>query len=330
MGERSAMTRVARGFCRFVTCVTPLAHRGPHARPRGTSEKFGEESNPVVSTARPLTCLLRECGKPLHPRLETIRRPSCFGLTADRWVGTLAVMLTKPSEAAQRAQEIYDEINARASQYPDFALSELEQSRQYFDLSTPELRTRQFDVLTTLVGLPIPSKLGDSLTRRLDAILDLLPDGTRVYRVRPELLHWESHIIRRPREPEPPLSLDEVAERFSAVVSDASAFSIDYRGFFISPDGTIAFQGYGPTAELRAALLRELPFSSSRQNQTAHISVARILDPIGSDAFRKLLDFRASCETDNFGELTVRQIKLVSERRWYMEEYEILREVCLN
>lgn len=160
--------------------------------------------------------------------------------------------------------------------------------------------------------------------------MDLLPDGTRVYRVRPELLHWESHIIRRPGEPEPPLPVDEVAEKFSAVVSEMSAFLIEYQGFFISTDGTIAFQGYGPTAELRAALVRELPFSSSRQNETGHISVARILDPVGHDAFRKLLDLRASCDRKSFGELPVRQLKLVSERRWYMESHEIVREVCLK
>lgn len=243
---------------------------------------------------------------------------------------TLRVMPTEPTEAARRTQEIYDEINGTTSKCQDFALSQLEQSRQYFDLSTPDFRTRQFEVLTTLVGLPVPNDLQDALTRQLDAILDLLPGRTRVYRVRPRLLHWESHIIRRPGEARPPLLVDEVADRFSAAVSEASVFSIEYRGFFISPDGTIAFQGFGPTAELRAALLRELPFSSSRQNQTGHISVARILDPVGIDAFRKLLDLRASCDTERFGELPVRHIKLVSERRWYMEEHEIVREASLR
>ena len=238
--------------------------------------------------------------------------------------------LNEQTAAAERSQQVYDEINGRTSHYLDFELAELEQSRQYFDLSTPDLRTRRFDVLTTLVGLPIPNELQDAVTRKLETILGLLPDGTRMYRVRPHLLHWESHIIRRPGEPEPPLPVDEVAEKLSAVVSETSAFSIEYRGFFVSPDGTIALQGYGPTAELRARLVRELPFSSSRQNQTGHISLARILDPVGEDAFRKLLAFRAACETETFGEMPVRRIKLVSERRWYLEDHEIVREVSLK
>ncbi|HTP23825.1 MAG TPA: hypothetical protein VMJ65_29760 [Solirubrobacteraceae bacterium] len=239
-------------------------------------------------------------------------------------------MPTEQTGAAQLAHEIYDEINRRTSQYADFDVSQLEESRQYFDLSAPGFRTRRFDVLTTLVGLPIPQELQDALTCQLDAIVDLLPKGIRVYRVRPERLHWESHIIRRPGEPEPPVPLDEVAVRFAAVATEAAAFSIEYRGFFISPDGTIAFQGYGPTAELRTALVRALPFSSSRQNQTGHISVARILDPVGDAEFRNLLALRATCDTEHFGELPVRQIKLVSERRWYMEEYEIVREALLG
>lgn len=160
--------------------------------------------------------------------------------------------------------------------------------------------------------------------------MDLIPHGTRVYRVRSGLLHWESHIIRRPGETEPPLRVAEIADKLSAAVSEVSSFSIEYRGFFISPDGTIASQGYGPTTELRAALVRELPFSSSRQNETGHISVARILDPVGEDAFRRLLDFRGACDAEAFGELPVRQIKLVSEQRWYMEAYEIVRELALR
>lgn len=240
------------------------------------------------------------------------------------------LILNEQSTAAQVAQQIYDDINGRTANYVDLESSQLEQSRQYFDLSTPDFRTRRFDVLTTLAGLPIPADLQDTFTRQLDAILNLFPGDTRVYRVRPQLLHWESHIIRRPGEPEAPIPLRNVADTFSDVVSAVSAFVIEYRGFFVSPDGTIAFQGFGPTADIRAALLRELPFSSSRQNQTGHISVAKILDPVGKDAFKRLLEFRHSCDTQSFGELPVRQIKLVLERRWYMEDYEIVREVSLR
>lgn len=223
-----------------------------------------------------------------------------------------------------RAQERYDDIHSRVSMYSDFDLSQLEQSRQYFDLSTPELRTRPFGVLTTMVGLEIPVKLQQALKDQLDNILSILPGPTRVYRVRPHLMHWESHIIRRPDEPEPALPAADITKLFTEAVSESRAFDIIYQGFFVAPDGTIAFQGYGPTGELRSCLRKGLPFSSSRQNETGHISVARIIDPIGTEAFGKLLDLRRSSDKTVFGVLPVREVKLVKENRWYMEDYEIM------
>jgi hypothetical protein len=226
--------------------------------------------------------------------------------------------------APERAQLIYNDINSRTSKYDDFEETQLEQSRQYFDLATPELRTRPFDVLTSLVGLEIPSELQHSFSGRLDEILSIFPDSTRVYRVRPHLMHWESHIIRRPGEPKPQVPLDEIVKLFNKATSESHAFDITYRGFFVASDGTIAFQGYGQTEDLRSRLREALPFSSPRQNETGHISVARILDPLGSETFHRLLDMRRAAEDDVVGVLPVHEVKLVSERRWYMEDYEIV------
>lgn len=223
-----------------------------------------------------------------------------------------------------RAQLAYDDINARTSTYYDFDETQLQQSREYFDLATPELRTRAFDVLTCLVGLEIPLALQRSLSNRLDEILRIVPDSTRVYRVRPCLMHWESHIIRRPGEAEPRLPLGEIAKLFAQAVSGSPVFHITYRGFCVAPDGTIAFQGYGETGSLRLRLRESLPFSSPHQYETAHISVARVLDPVGPEAFHRLLDMRRSAEEAVLGVLQVHEVKLVIERRWYMEDYEVI------
>jgi len=237
--------------------------------------------------------------------------------------GTIDVV---DGDAAAQAQLVYDQINARTSACDDFDETQLEGSRQYFDLASPRLRTRSFDVLTCLVGLQIPSALQSALGSRVDEILSILPQSARVYRVNLPLLHWESHIVRRPGEPEPPFPLDQVADCFAVAVSDSRSFQIAYRGFFVAPDGTIAFQGYGTTDQLRSHLSEAMPFSSLHQNKTAHISVARILDPIGPDAFHRLLAMRSASDHDDvLGVLPVREVKLVSERRWYMEDYTILR-----
>jgi hypothetical protein len=233
-------------------------------------------------------------------------------------------------DAVRRAQAAYDAVNERAAGYRDFADAQLEESRRYFDLSSPEIVTKPFDVLTTLVGLPIPSALQGSLAGKLDEILGVLPDSVRVYRVRPELLHWESHIIQRPGEPEPAMPSDEITERFVRAVSEVRRFEIGYAGFFVAPDGTIAFQGLGPTGDLRASLRRSLPFSSPRQNETGHISVARILDPVGDESFRRLLEMRRASAAECYGVLAVAEVKLVSERRWYMEDHDVICTAALG
>lgn len=238
--------------------------------------------------------------------------------------------MRQPPGAEVRAQHVYDDINGRTARHDDFAAEALQQSRQFFDLATPELRTRPFDVLTTLAGLPLAETLQRVLADELDAILHVLPARTRVYRVAPPLLHWESHIIRRPGEPEPPVPVVDIVHGFQEAVSACAPFTLTYRGFFVSPDGTLAFQGYGPTSELRARLVATLPYSSARQNQTGHISVARILDPVGPSAFAELLAFRRYRESHVYGELQVGAIKLISERRWYMEDYEELSCVSLG
>jgi hypothetical protein len=143
-------------------------------------------------------------------------------------------------------------------------------------------------------------------------------------------LHWEAHIIKRPDEAAPLLGRDEIAMRFRQAVEAVHKFELSYRGFFISSEGTIAFQGYGETADLRRALREALPFSSNFQSEIGHISVARILDPLGVDAFRELLKMRAEAESESFGALPVQEVKLVQEQRWYMEDHEIVAAARLR
>ncbi len=233
-------------------------------------------------------------------------------------------------KASRQAAAVYKEINERARQQADFALDDLRQSRQYFDLSSPDLRTRSFDVLTTLAGLPMPAALQESLANARNELLSELPDNVRIYRVRPELLHWESHIIKRPGEPELTHDMAEIIELFRNSTVGVAPFDITYRGFFLSSDGTIAFQGFGPTSELRSRLRAALPFSSTRQNKTGHISVARILDPVGVDAYSRLLQRQRDNERRTYGKMRVESLKLVKERRWYMEDYDVITVAALG
>ncbi len=222
------------------------------------------------------------------------------------------------------AQERYEQISDRTRRLPDFRVSDLERSRRFFDLSSPSLPTRSFEVLTCVVGLPLPVALQRAFLDKRREILGSIPATTRVYRVAPTLLHWEAHIIRRPEEPDIPSSMDDLERAVRLAVGGTPAFSIDFAGFFVSPEGTVCFQGLGEWDTLRRRLAEQLPDSSVHQLETGHVSVARILDPIGSSAFPQLVALRDASSGERYGTLAVDEVKLVLERRWYMEDHTVV------
>ena len=224
--------------------------------------------------------------------------------------------------AAARAR--YDQIADQTRRLSDLRVSDLERSRRFFDLSAPGLPTRRFDVVTCVVGLSLPVELQRALVDRRTAILGLVPAATRVYRVAPARLHWEAHIVKRFDEPAPPVPIDDLAEGVRNAVSDTRPFPIEFAGFFVSPEGTVCFQGLGEWDELRRRLGDQLGCSSAHQLDTGHVSAARILDPIGSSAFSQLVALRDASQGDHYGTLVVDEVKLVLERRWYMEDHTVV------
>ena len=224
----------------------------------------------------------------------------------------------------EAAQARYEQISGQTRRRRDFRDADLERSRRFFDLSSPDLATRPFDVITCVVGLPLPATLQRAFLAKLREVLGLVPARARVYCVAPARLHWEAHIIKRPEEPAPPAPMADLERAVRRAVADTPAFSIDFAGFFVSPEGTVCFQGLGEWDLLRGRLASELPWSSVRQLDTGHVSAARILDPVGSSAFRRLVALRDTSTEERYGTLPVDEVKLVVERRWYMEDHTIV------
>jgi len=224
--------------------------------------------------------------------------------------------------AAARAR--YDQIGGQTRRLSDLRVSDLERSRRFFDLTAPGLPTRRFDVITCVAGLPLPVELERAFVDQRKAILGLVPTATRVYRVEPARLHWEAHIVKRFDEPDPPVAIDDLAQAVRTAVSETRPFPIEFAGFFVSPEGTVCFQGLGEWNELRRRLDDQLGCSSAHQLDTGHVSVARILDPIGSSAFSQLVALRDASQGDHYGTLVVNEVKLVRERRWYMEDHTVV------
>jgi len=222
------------------------------------------------------------------------------------------------------ARARYERISAETRALPDFQPEDLERSRRLVDVASPTLATRAFDVVTCVVGLPLPDRLAGAFAAELDQVLALLPSATRVYRVAPSRLHWEVLVVRRPGEPAPRRSVAELAAAVRRAAASAAPFTIDFTGFFVSREGAVCFQGLGAWDPLRGALRAQLPESSADQLVTGHVSAARILDPVGPDAFAALLARRDAADHTAYGHLRVGAVKLVVERRWYMEDRSVV------
>jgi hypothetical protein len=218
-------------------------------------------------------------------------------------------------------------VTARLRDFPE---QHLQRSRRFFELMSPILRTRAFEVITCVVGLPIARELQDAFAAQLDDIVHLLPAGTRIYRVGRARLHWEAHIVKRPDEPVPSTPAAEIEAAFTAAVRGTRHFELDYQGFFVSSEGTVCFQGFGDSDELRARLREQVVGSSAHQLVTTHISGARILDPVGPSSFARLIELRDRSAARRYGTLPVDEVKLVAEHRWYMERYRVLASARLR
>jgi hypothetical protein len=218
----------------------------------------------------------------------------------------------------------YQEIQKTVEKLSDFSEEDLASSRNLFDLSCSSVVPKRFEVWTSLVGLPLPDDLTDNLQTLAHQITEKLPPQTRFYTVLPENYHWEVFIIKRPDENVEQEKLQQVPEILKKVLSNYPSFTFTYQGFLITPDGTIITKGYGNFDEIRTQLRQAIPFASPQQSQLGHISLGRILDPVGSHVFAELKTLIRNSWNEFYGELEVNTVQYVYESQWYMEDKEII------
>jgi len=142
--------------------------------------------------------------------------------------------------------------------------------------------------------------------------------------VKPANYHWELFIIKRPDEQVPGPLLSEGASALQTVLSDEQPFTIFYQGFLVVSDGTVIARGYGQFDDLRARLRARMPFASRTQSELGHISLGRILDPMGPARFAALGQLVTRSRNEVYGELIVDEVKYVHEHQWYMEDKDVV------
>ena len=224
----------------------------------------------------------------------------------------------------------YQQIQNKLEELSDFSVDSLTHSRNLFHLETQQVIPRRFEVWTLVVGLPLPNQLTQNFQTLTQQITERLPANTRFYKVLPQNYHWELFIIKRPDEEVAQECLQKTPDILREVLANQRTFRISYRGFLITADGTIIIKGYGDFDKLRDRLRKTLPWASSQQSNLGHISLGRILDPVGYQCLTELKDLVRTSENEVYGELEVSEVKYVHESQWYMEDREVVAVLPLG
>jgi hypothetical protein len=224
----------------------------------------------------------------------------------------------------------YQAIQNRTEALSDFNDDLLQASRRLFEVKRDRIVPKHFEVWTLLAGLPLPNRLTEQFCDVFDQITAKLPETCRFYKVWPQNYHWEVFIIQRPEEQVSEIDLQRTPRIVKAVRSGFPPLTITYRGFLITPDGTVIVKGYGDCDAIRHQLCQHLPWASPQQSQLAHISLGRILDPVGTETFNTLKTLVRDAANDEYGDLTIHQVKYVHESQWYMESQEIIAEISIG
>lgn len=229
-----------------------------------------------------------------------------------------------------KLEERYQQILNQLEEHLDFSIDLLTRSRNLFHLETQQVIPKRFEVWTLVAGLPLPHQLTQNFQRLTQQITKKLPSDLRFYEVLPQNYHWELFIIKRPDEDVDEECLRKTLEILPEVFCNQASFRISYQGFLVTVDGTIIVKGYGDFDELRNQLRQRLPWASLQQSNLGHISLGRILDPIGYQCFAELQDLVRASGNEVYGEIEVSEVKYVHESQWYMEDREVVAVLPLG
>jgi hypothetical protein len=218
----------------------------------------------------------------------------------------------------------YEAIEASLQHLSELPTEALESSRALFEMRRTSVTPRRFDVWTCVCGLPVPRPLANRLREAARKVQAQLLGSTRTYWVDLANYHWELFVIKRPDDYISEVDLQRGAKILEEVFAAVPPFTIAYRGLLITLDGTVIARGYGDFDGVRGRLQELFPFASQRQSNLGHISLGRILDPIGRERFAALKVLVAQSCDEAYGTLPVHEVKYVHEHQWYMEDREIV------
>lgn len=226
----------------------------------------------------------------------------------------------------------YRAVGARTWLSDDFEESNLEISRNLFtpeSLQARKPRPKQLEVFALLSGLPFAQDFSDKLVAVQTQISEIL--GERLhYWVAPQNLGVEYCVFKWPTDS----WQDENRNTIHNVLklTRQRSFTLHICGVQINPDGCVVAKGFDEDALItlvRDELRSKILFLPKKQSSWAHVPLGRILEPIGSRKYENLKKHMHALDDMPIASTEITSFAFIHEKRWYMEEREVLAEYPL-
>ena len=222
----------------------------------------------------------------------------------------------------------YDVMSENFFQNNDFDISKLKNSICLFTEESLELREpkpKNLEVYALLSGISFEPSLQKKLYKIQSEIENLIPENLKYY-VYPENLGLEHCVFKWPND-EWNKSKEKIIKNFIEIYPFRSFF-LEIVGIQIHSDGCIIAKGYDKSMEMnkiRNFFRMHVDFFPQKQSQWSHIPLGRILEPIGKRKYELLKNFAKKYQNINITTTLIKDFKFVFEKRWYMEDKNIIK-----
>jgi hypothetical protein len=227
----------------------------------------------------------------------------------------------------------YREVGDATWLRSDFQEEKIKQSRMLFTPQSLKKRRpipRSLEVVACLSGLPFSLGFISNLVALQKKILEVL-GGSLHYWVAPKNLGLEFCVFKWPADPWSHAQEIKVKQVLDSAPTKRFSFLIS--GIQINPDGCVVAKGFDHDAGLfniRRSIKKRLPCMPKKQSLWAHVPLGRILEPIGTKKFSKLKALINELSDLPITRTQISVMKLIHEKRWYMETRETLSTYCLG
>ena len=224
----------------------------------------------------------------------------------------------------------YDEVSSKTWIYSDLKEKNLEFSNSLFELKKKIIVPKRLEVLALLSGLPFGKALTDKILSTQKKIGKIIGDSN-YYWVKKNNLGIEYCVFKWPEEKINKSDFKKILNFVSKL--NIEKFNVFFDGCQLNPDGCIVVKGFDVSnniSNLRNLISKNINFLPKKQSNWFHIPIGRILEPVGKKNFLKLKNFFIR-NSEGWGHYEkIKDIKLIYEYQWYMQDRKTLIKIKTN